>query len=92
VTRPAARDLSRADVYFPVPRSRENSLMKSSRVRFGTNRRVLPTVAGTFPILFGPTLPILRQAQAQTDPLPSWNDRPNKRSITDFVARITRQG
>jgi hypothetical protein len=29
-------------------------------------------------------------AQAQTDPLPSWNDGPTKKSITDFVARVTR--
>jgi phosphoglycolate phosphatase-like HAD superfamily hydrolase len=31
-------------------------------------------------------------AFAQTDPLPSWNDGPNKKSITDFVARVTTQG
>jgi phosphoglycolate phosphatase-like HAD superfamily hydrolase len=31
-------------------------------------------------------------AQAQTDPLPSWNDGPVKKSITDFVARVTTQG
>src|ERR1700761_3800275 len=29
---------------------------------------------------------------AQTDPLPSWNDGPAKKSITDFVARVTREG
>jgi hypothetical protein len=29
---------------------------------------------------------------AQTDPLPSWNDGPAKKSITDFVSRITAQG
>jgi phosphoglycolate phosphatase-like HAD superfamily hydrolase len=29
---------------------------------------------------------------AQTDPLPSWNDGPAKKSITDFVARVTTQG
>ena len=29
---------------------------------------------------------------AQTDPLPSWNDGTVKRSITDFVARVTTQG
>src|SRR4029077_2139922 len=27
-----------------------------------------------------------------TDPLPSWNDGAAKRSITDFVARVTTQG
>ena len=31
-------------------------------------------------------------AQAQTDPLPSWNDGAVKKSITDFVARVTAQG
>ena len=31
-------------------------------------------------------------AQAQADPLPSWNSGAVKTSITDFVARVTRQG
>jgi len=31
-------------------------------------------------------------ALAQTDPLPSWNDGAVKKSITDFVARVTAQG
>jgi phosphoglycolate phosphatase-like HAD superfamily hydrolase len=31
-------------------------------------------------------------ASAQTDPLPSWNDGAVKKSITDFVARVTTQG
>ena len=31
-------------------------------------------------------------AQAQSDPLPSWNDGATKKSITDFVARVTAQG
>ncbi len=30
-------------------------------------------------------------AFTQTDPLPSWNDGPAKKSITDFVARVTTQ-
>lgn len=34
----------------------------------------------------------LTHAQAQTDPLPSWNDGPAKKSITDFVQRVTTQG
>src|SRR5271167_3429409 len=29
---------------------------------------------------------------AQSDPLPSWNDGAVKKSITDFVARVTAQG
>jgi phosphoglycolate phosphatase-like HAD superfamily hydrolase len=31
-------------------------------------------------------------ARAQADPLPSWNDGAVKKSITDFVARVTAQG
>jgi phosphoglycolate phosphatase-like HAD superfamily hydrolase len=31
-------------------------------------------------------------AAAQTDPLPSWNDGAPKKAITDFVARVTREG
>ena len=31
-------------------------------------------------------------AQAQSDPLPSWNDGAVKKSITDFVARVTTSG
>ena len=31
-------------------------------------------------------------ALAQSDPLPSWNDGAAKRTITDFVARVTTQG
>lgn len=31
-------------------------------------------------------------AHAQSDPLPSWNDGVAKKSITDFVARVTAQG
>jgi phosphoserine phosphatase len=36
------------------------------------------------------TVPYL--ALAQSDPLPSWNDGPAKKSVTDFVARVTTQG
>lgn len=31
-------------------------------------------------------------AFAQSDPLPSWNDGAAKKSITDFVAKVTTQG
>src|SRR6478735_2553404 len=31
-------------------------------------------------------------ALAQSDPLPSWNDGATKKSITDFVKRVTAQG
>jgi phosphoglycolate phosphatase-like HAD superfamily hydrolase len=33
-----------------------------------------------------------RTGLAQADPLPSWNDGATKKSITDFVARVTTQG
>src|SRR5262245_45657930 len=29
---------------------------------------------------------------AQSDPLPSWNDGPSRKSITDFVAKVTKDG
>src|SRR5918994_2888166 len=31
-------------------------------------------------------------APAQVDPLPSWNDGPSKRSILDFVGKVTKEG
>ena len=45
-------------------------------------------MAASLSLLFGP----LKQAQAQNDPLPSWNDGATKQAITEFVARVTRQG
>jgi haloacid dehalogenase-like hydrolase len=66
--------------------------MTSTRTPSGINRRGLLTTAATLSLLFAPALPFSRQAQAQTDPLPSWNDGPNKKAITDFVARVTQQG
>jgi len=32
------------------------------------------------------------RARAQSDPLPSWNDGATKKSITDFVAKVTKEG
>ena len=32
------------------------------------------------------------RANAQSDPLPSWNDGATKKSIVDFVGRVTREG
>jgi phosphoglycolate phosphatase-like HAD superfamily hydrolase len=66
--------------------------MTSTRTPSGINRRGLLATAATLLLLFAPALPILRQAQAQTDPLPSWNDGPSKQAITGFVARVTQQG
>jgi phosphoglycolate phosphatase-like HAD superfamily hydrolase len=40
-------------------------------------------------LVFGATI---QNVLAQTDPLPSWNDGTVKKSITNFVARVTTQG
>ena len=66
--------------------------MTSAQTPSGINRRRLLTTAATLSLLFTPALPLLRQAQAQTDPLPSWNDGPSKQAITGFVARVIQQG
>ena len=58
----------------------------------GINRRSLLTLAAAVAISLEPALPILKQAQAQTDPLSSWNAGPSKQAITDFIARVTQQG
>jgi len=67
-------------------------MMKPKPAPLGINRRVLLTTAGTLSILLGPARHILKQAEAQTEPLPSWNDGASRRAITDFVARVTQQG
>ena len=56
----------------------------------GLSRRVVLATAAMLPTLIG----ALRStsAQAQADPLPSWNDGPSKSSITTFVGRVTTQG
>src|SRR6185436_5558880 len=54
----------------------------------GLSRRVLLSTLAMLPMLSAS----LRPAQAQSDPLPSWNDGATKNAITDFVARITTQG
>src|SRR5271170_7599823 len=68
--------------------------MKPMPLSLGVSRRVWLKTAATLSILLGPALPVLKQAQAQaqTDPLPSWNGGANKQAITDFVARVTQQG
>jgi len=42
--------------------------------------------------VLGLSIILIRAALAQTDPLPSWNDGATKKSIIDFVARVTTQG
>jgi phosphoglycolate phosphatase-like HAD superfamily hydrolase len=40
-------------------------------------------------LVFGSLVVLQVDALAQTDPLPAWNDGAAKKSITDFVARVT---
>jgi hypothetical protein len=54
------------------------------------SRRNLLSTLAVLPVLSVPLLTV--QAQALTDPLPSWNEGANKQAITDFVARVTQQG
>jgi phosphoglycolate phosphatase-like HAD superfamily hydrolase len=43
-------------------------------------------------LAFGIVASLCASAIAQTDPLPSWNDGPIKKSIADFVVHVTTQG
>jgi haloacid dehalogenase-like hydrolase len=54
------------------------------------SRRFLLSSMAALPALVGVlhSTPVL----AQSDPLPSWNEGATKKSITDFVARVTTQG
>jgi phosphoglycolate phosphatase-like HAD superfamily hydrolase len=54
--------------------------------RFFRRRALISLLAG---LLCGL---VSQNALAQSDPLPSWNDGAVKKSITDFVARVTAQG
>jgi phosphoserine phosphatase len=62
----------------------------TTQASFGVSRRILLSTLALLPALTGPLRP--RSALAQADALASWNDGPTKTSITDFVARVTRQG
>jgi hypothetical protein len=55
------------------------------------SRRALLSTLALFPAI-GSLRPLSAWAQAQPDPLPSWNDGPTKSSITNFVARVATQG
>ncbi len=65
--------------------------MNSTPASLGINRRILLAAAAMGTISFGATFPVLKQAQAQADPLPSWNDGPAKQAIVDFVRATTDQ-
>jgi phosphoglycolate phosphatase-like HAD superfamily hydrolase len=53
----------------------------------------MPSRRGTIAALIGLLLVLwVPGAQAQNDPLPSWNNGPSKKAIVDFVVRITSEG
>ncbi len=54
------------------------------------SRRVLLSALAGLPILL--EAPHSGLAQAQAEPLPSWNDGATKTAIVEFVARVTTQG
>lgn|ERR1039458_8142687 len=56
----------------------------------GVSRRLLLSALAVLPTLSVLLLNV--PAPAQPDPLPSWNEGVAKRAITDFVARVSRQG
>src|SRR5215510_10114939 len=66
------------------------TMKHSNSFSTGFTRRLLLSTFAALPTLIGPLR--ATSAQAQADPLPSWNDGPVKASITDFVARVTTQG
>jgi hypothetical protein len=62
-------------------------------VRFpAVDRRVLLSSLPMLPLLSASLRSTTAEAQAQRDPLPSWNDGATKSSILGFVARVTTQG
>ena len=62
-------------------------------IRFpAIDRRILLSSLAMLPVLSVSLRFTSAVAQAQSDPLPSWNDGATKASILDFVARLTTQG
>src|SRR5260370_16864378 len=62
-------------------------------VRFPViDRRILLSSMAMVPLLTVAVRSTSAVAQAQSDPLPSWNDGATKASILEFVARVTTQG
>ena len=75
-----------------APSSERSSTMKPI-VRFpAIDRRILLSSLAMLPVLSASLRSTSAVAQAQRDPLPSWNEGATKASILDFVARVTTQG
>ena len=61
-------------------------------VRFPSiDRRILLSSLAMLPVLPASLRLTPAHAQAQRDPLPSWNDGATKAAIVDFVGRVTTQ-
>lgn len=58
----------------------------------GIDRRALLSSLAMLPLLSASLRSTTALAQAQRDPLPSWNDGATRSSILDFVARVTTPG
>src|SRR5258708_15356125 len=56
------------------------------------DRRILLSSLAMLPLISASFRSTSAVAQAQRDPLPSWNEGATKASILDFVARVTTQG
>ena len=65
--------------------------MSTPRASFGVSRRILLPSLAILPVLSASLRLTTAQAQAQRDPLPSWNDGATKAAIVDFVGRVTTQ-
>jgi haloacid dehalogenase-like hydrolase len=65
--------------------------MSTPRASFGVDRRILLSSLAMLPVLSASLRLTPAHAQAQRDPLPSWNDGATKSSILDFVGRVTTQ-
>ena len=66
--------------------------MASTSGASGIRRRIMFATAMALPVVAGSFLPSRSLAQADADPLPSWNDSPRKKAIIDFVSRTTTDG
>src|SRR5277367_2035292 len=73
--------------------SKERSIMTPPSISAGgVCRRAILGGAMALPVIAGLLRPSALLAQAETDPLPSWEDGKAKQSIIDFVGRVTKQG
>jgi len=63
-----------------------------NRAAYYLSRRILLSSLTVLPALAGSFRTLPATAQAQIDPLPSWNEGSAKTSIMNFIARITTQG